>query len=133
MSAFMVDDETINRIVSKLNRGDWPKEVAGYNLSNTADCEALANEMFELNVRGVENRYGNGASAKFRRLNFNFKFDWNGTKIGAIKALHCWLFQCAEGDAYKSPLYEAMEDVVHTWEYEVVSHLPEWDKENTWK
>ena len=132
MSAFVVEDEVINRILTKLNRQDYPKEIAGYKLDQTADLEALGHEMFALNVRAVDNRYAMGDAKNFRPLDYAFHFHSNGTKIGALKALCCWLYQCAEGDAYKSPLYDTMEEVKSAWAMDLVREMPEWDKAPDW-
>jgi hypothetical protein len=117
MSSYIVDDETINKIVSYL----YAKAVGGdtsivslglvkmgWDLSNNPDhAERLANAMFDLNVAAVNARYGETEAEKFRPLDFQYIFT-PASQIGVIKALGCWMYQCTEGYTPKTKLYKAM-------------------------
>ena len=113
MSAYVVDDKTINIIVSylyaKAAGGDTSivsLELAkmGWDLSNNPDhAERLAYMMFDLNVEAIKARYGGIVeSEKFRYL-FT-----PATQIEVIKALECWKYQCTEGYIAGTKLYKAM-------------------------
>jgi hypothetical protein len=122
MSSFVVDDVTINNVVSYLySKGngpdDWLRYRAvklakmGYDLTNPEHCEKVANLMFELNVAAVNKRYGEGEAEKFRPLDFKYLLAYPGSQMQAIKALETWLYQCLEDDIHLHRLYGAMEQI----------------------
>jgi hypothetical protein len=122
MSSFVVDDVTINNVVSYLySKGngpdDWLRYRAvklakmGYDLTNPEHCEKVANLMFELNVAAVNKRYGEGEAEKFRPLDFKYLLAFPGSQMQAIKALETWLYQCLENDIHLHRLYGAMEQI----------------------
>jgi hypothetical protein len=122
MSAFVVDDVTINNVVSYLyakgnGPDDWLRYRAiklakmGYNLAIPEDCKKLANLMFELNVAAVNAKYGEGEAEKFRPLDFKYLLAYPGSQMQAIKALETWLYQYLENDAHRHRLYSAMEQI----------------------
>jgi hypothetical protein len=79
MSAYMVRDETINRVITwlswEITRSDWLKrkvdEELHLDLSKSNWEEELGHAMFQLNIDGVNERYGEGAQ-KFRKLNYRY-------------------------------------------------------------
>lgn len=115
MSAYIVDDETINKIVSYLYaKANGPDSTAypgldkmGYNLLNPVDLERLAHLMFSLNVDAIQARYGEAEGEGFPLPDFKYVFT-PATQIEVIKALECWKYQCTEGNIPKSELYKAM-------------------------
>ena len=85
MSAFMVEDKTINIVVSILSRitrtnytylGRQFSDL-GYNLETEEGKEKLGQDMFVLNLMGVDSRYGEGEAKGFRPLNYKFKNEYN--------------------------------------------------------
>lgn len=135
MSAFMVEDETINKVVTKLaysNNFEWIKRIIkgqGYDLDTLQGREKLSVDMFALNVKGVNARYGEGEAEKFRPLDFKFRLEGNYTLISVYKSLQCWLYQCAEGDNIEeSVLYKLMDQVKGYLAESIVSSLPEYEK-----
>lgn len=134
MSAFMVADETINRVVYWLywevaNR-QWLKDkleqVSGIDTTAYAWAEALGKAMFALNIAGVNDRYGDGEAQKFRKLDYHYQ-PAHGSEMQVLKSLHCWLYQCAEGEVVKRPLYIFFDTVVerHLMS-KIISTLPEY-------
>jgi hypothetical protein len=134
MSAYVVDDSTINKIVSFLNAkamgydGRHRYKIEGYDLSKEDDCERLANDMFALNVAGVNARYGEGEAAKFRPLNFIYRFQIPQPVIPTLVALECFLYQCAEGDIVNHPLYLALRRLESAMCQAIVHALPEYSR-----
>ena len=139
MSAYIVEDEVINTIVSFLEmraRVDDPSyhrgldclAKIGYDL-NDDDAEKLASDMFELNVRAINQWYkGEGMTTQFgKKLNFQYCFELPGSVMRALKCLECWSYQCCGGNIpEESRLYQAMEEVANALRYVIVSNLPEY-------
>jgi len=139
MSAFMVEDITINRVVTWLKREvstsrftlNW---LAGeYDVDLTSDQwdEKLAQAMFQLNCDGVNARYGNGEAEKFRPLNFTYKPEMCHSLVQVLKSLQCWKYQCSEGDVPETRLYRFFEEVAHHLALKIVMDLPGYTKA-TW-
>ena len=134
MSAFVVEDKTINKVVTKLaydRDGDWllrKLKDAGYDLHTLEERTKLGWDMFSLNIRAVNMRYEDKPADQFRPLNYKYILEGNYPKISCIKSLSCWLYQCSEGDCDESPLYKLMEEIKTSWLYSVVSRLPEYEK-----
>jgi hypothetical protein len=49
-------------------------------------------------------------------------------QLQAFKSLHCWLYQCSEGDVPETPLYKAFRDISNHWAQHIVASLPAYDK-----
>src|SRR6266581_8742679 len=136
MSAFMVEDQTINRVVTWLTRevstqfsyiGRIARKYDVDLVSEKWD-EKLANAMFQLNCDGVNARYGEGEAEKFRPLNFTFKPEGNTFRVQVLKSLQCWKYQCSEGDVPRTKLYRFFEEVENYLALKIVMDLPEYDK-----
>ena len=77
MSAFMVADGTINRVVTFLEGKllhKWPFlaeqfRKAGFRISDEQFGHKLGEAMFALNIKAVSARYSGNAAEKFRTLN----------------------------------------------------------------
>ena len=139
MSAYVVEDQVINKIVSYLNtvatfgghdyKYDIPSlKKAGYDLCEEADCERLAQNMFSLNCFSVNERYGDGQAAEFRPLDFEYRFKSPRPRIEVFKALECWQYQSCEGSAGDTPLYKLMEGVKVMMAVTIVHDLPEYEQ-----
>jgi hypothetical protein len=120
MSAYIVDNETINKIVSYLYAkavgGDTSSVLLelvkiGWDLSNNQDhAERLANAMFDLNVAAVQARYEGAEEEWYPLPSFKYQFT-PASQIEAIKALKTWKYQCTEGYIPTTKLYKAMTEV----------------------
>ena len=136
MSAFIVEDTTINRVVTWLKREvqcsrftlDWLARE--YNVDLTSDNwdEKLAQAMFQLNCDGVNARYGEGEAETFRPLHFTYQPEIQYSPVQVLKSLQCWHYQCSEGDVPKTKLYQFFEEVEHHVALKIVMSLPEYDK-----
>jgi hypothetical protein len=120
MSSYVVDNETINKIVSYIYATAIGPNIywkatklgkMGYELRDGASCSELAHKMFDMNVAAVNERYGEGEAEKFRRLNFKYRFA-SASQIEVIKALKAWKYQCNEGGVPNLALYQAMDEVL---------------------
>jgi hypothetical protein len=143
MSAFMVADKTINRVVNWLSRdvdrSSFLKEKVekAFGVSTDKDgwIETVGKAMFQLNIDGVNDRYGNGEAQKFRPLNYIYTPGhpttiYNlSTKIQVLKSMQCWLYQCMEGEVVKNPLYQFFDIVIAPYLMSsIISDLPEYQR-----
>ena len=136
MSAYIVEDETINRVVTWLRREvaishfTLDRLAREYDVDLTSDGwdAKLAQAMFQLNCDGVNARYGKGEAEKFRPLNFTYKPEIPYSLVQVLKSLQCWHYQCSEGDVPKTKLYQFFEEVEHHVALKIVMNLPAYDK-----
>jgi hypothetical protein len=139
MSAFVVNDKTINDSIAFMetltNNNSWmlnPLSELGYDLSSRADRERLGKDLFNLNVDGVNERYGDNQAQAFRPLDFKFVDGISSTKrlniYQCIKSLRCLLYQCSEGNVPEQNLFKALEEVVGRLDRHVVNSLPQYEK-----
>lgn len=113
MSAYVVENVTINRILTFLNRQDVdselrrPIEELGYNLSNVCDLEHLGDAMLELNIFSVMERYGRDL-LDIPGEPFALAVEPCVGRVQPFKSLGCFLYQSCEGRADGEPLYKAL-------------------------
>lgn len=118
MSSFVVDDETINKIVSYLHAKayapdpiTYPELVKmGYDLRFPAFCTELAQKMFDMNITAFQERYGEADGEGFPLPAFKYQFV-PASQIEVIKALKTWKYLCARGRVPNLALYQAMDEV----------------------
>jgi len=135
MSAYVVDDATINKVVSFLalkqqgSRGFYPADALEgyYDLRDEADVSKLAYDMFDLNCIAVDQRYGEGEAAEFRPLDFEYRFVMPPPIIVVYKALNTWLYQCSEGNVPGRKLYQLMDSVSNRLAHEIVRSTPQYE------
>jgi len=115
MSSYIVDNETINKVVSylyvKASGGDTSVVSLGlvkmgYDFTDPLHTKRLANAMFDLNVAAVKARYREEAGEGSPTFTYVFT---PASQIEVIKALECWRYQCTEGRIAESELYKAMD------------------------
>jgi hypothetical protein len=135
MSAFMVEDDTINRIVEWLSWEVTRSPRLKLSLEHTLRIETrrptweqeLGRAMFQLNIGAVHDRYGAGKAARFRDLTYTYK-PAHGSEIQVLKSLRCWLYQCREGQVPTQPLYRFFDEVVEPYVMtKIICALPEYE------
>ena len=140
MSSYVVEDETINRIIAWFDRDRMGSDhITTYILGDhgytcAEDLERLAHDLFQLNVDAVNQRYGPGEAEKFRPLDFQYSSTvtgWGDSRImnaiRALKSLQCLIYQCSEGDVPQSPLYRMLRDTESAIARWIVSTMPEYE------
>jgi hypothetical protein len=136
MSAFMVEDKTINYVVNWLRReidrlSLIPRKLkeAGFDTSVPGWAENLGQAMFLLNIKAVDARYGNGEAAKFRKLNYRFEHTEAVSLVQVLKSLQCWLYQCSEGDVPETALYKLFDEDIRLFLMsKIITALPEYEE-----
>jgi len=135
MSAFVVDDKTINRLVAflmyeKPHYGDeWKRMVAehGFDLYDMEQARLFAEELHAMNVAAVCQRYADDSPEMYP---FKFQLVLTGriSAAQAVKSLHCLHYQCCEGDVPDTwPAYKLLEALANAICYEIVSESPEYE------
>lgn len=134
MSAFMVADETINRVITwlswEITKSQWFKkkveDALQIDTTKSGWQQELGKAMFELNIAGVNDRYGDNEAKKFRALNYRYA-PAHGSQIQVLKSLQCWLYQCMEGEVVKKPLYKFFDTFIEPHLMSsIISDLPEY-------
>jgi hypothetical protein len=136
MSAFVVGNETINRVITHLatarNLDHIRKTIldeTGADLVTGEGRAKLGAAMLQLNCSAVDARYGDGESQTFRDdMTYGFRLEMTNA-VQAYKSLQCWLYQCAEGEIPESSLlYATMERVKNDLACSIVEAMPAYDK-----
>ena len=115
MSAFLVADKTLNRILSYLDdelaRSDWlrSKFTTALGVNFAGDWQTvLGQKMWDLNLLALSYRY----DATTGELFYHFA-PVPCPAIQAYKSLQCWIYQCNEGNIPEvSKLYKFFDTVV---------------------
>lgn len=132
MSAFVVDDSTIDRIVTFFGQHDHDYlarifQPLGYDPA--LEPEAFAQALFDMNCEAVDQRYEDKpARAEFRPTPYRHQTNPNYTDIQIFKSARCLRYQCSEGDIPETPLFKALDDFIGALAYHVVCQLPEYEK-----
>lgn len=139
MSAFLVEDKTINTVVKLLKCSDSKLDTtwyfrklkeSGFDLLDGGDFK-LGQAMFNLNIKALQERYGPNGEKGYRDLVYKPDFFGTGfTKVQALKSLDCWLYQCSEGNVPEDPLYKLMDSFADSIRRQMVSRMPEYESAN---
>ncbi len=131
MSAYVVADETINKVVTFLDGNDrnlsWLKAPfleIGYQPETREGRQALAEALLAMNRDAVGQRYEDGKADRpepivWRPVRVN--------KIAVSKAARCLRYQCTEGDVDTTPLYAALDQFSHRLAEDIVGGLPKFE------
>lgn len=131
MSAFVVEDKTINRILSFINRwrdGSWYTErlftAAELNPDHPDAWERLGQSLLLMNYDAVNARYTE------QDVPTVFEFHWTEaeTDIQVFKSMQCFLYQCSEGTVPERALYKALDQLKNGLAERIISNLPQYDK-----
>jgi len=128
MSAFMVEDKTINRVVTHVFTNGTYDTLRRLNAECATPGEPIDEPMlgamlFSLNIQGVNARYGEGQAKEFRDLDYRYQYE-HATPIQVLKSLQCWIYQCSEGDVPDTLLYQIMKEYEHMLADSIISKLP---------
>jgi hypothetical protein len=124
MSAYIVEDITIDRIVSHV-MGCHDYNIRGLLPGSMpfAGADELGRELLALNTRSVNARYDETEPSP----------EYHHTKrtcepLQLLKTLACFLYQSCEGDCDKEQLYMALEQIqLHVAMGIIYSRVPEYD------
>jgi hypothetical protein len=134
MSAFIVEDKTINNVVNWLRReidrlSFIPDKLQKLGFDTTEDgwAERLGYAMFQLNINAVDARYGNRETEKFRKLDYRYQVTVPVPLVPVLKSLQCWLYQCSGGAVPETEMYQLFDNEVQLYLMtEIIDTLPEY-------
>ena len=132
MSCFIVDEKTMQRVVTAMHNHSLPCEEA----------DKLGRELWALNLRAWDHRYSKDkTTATDREIVAEWTWrvtspvtdghgnPWKNTKLACqwLKSLVCLRYQCSEGDCDKDPLYERLTARINSLALAIVGQLPEYE------
>ena len=145
MSSYMVRNDTINHIVSYVlckNHSYTPecirelkdKYTIFNELGTSTESETnLMKDLVKLNKAGVFARYGNKKDVMFEGTDdYKFKSIELESREQTLKSIHCFLYQCNEGNVPKKKLYKQIEDVAQYLSADIIESLPAYQNA-TWE
>jgi hypothetical protein len=141
MSAYVVDDKTINGILPHLSAQEFDTLARAACDTFTLERDdvedgVLGEALRTLNVAAVLQRYPDCSVERgdlpgphpFLPYRYAPILAGGGSKVQALKSLRCLLYQCSEGTIPETPLYKALDDLSSRWALEIVEKLPEYDR-----
>lgn len=130
MSAYMVEDNTINNIVSYLDKGqgmDLTRVDLDIFLNSDEAKQAFGQSLFDMNCEAVDSRYGEGESESFRDM--TYRFTRTLPQIAqAYQSTRCLIYQCSEGDVPESSLFKQLTEISNVIAHKLArSHVDKLD------
>ena len=86
----------------------------------------IGRKLFLLNRKALRARYGCGEH--LRVPEFVFEKWADASPVAQFKAISCLLYQCTEGNAPNSPLYDELNRAAGELARAIVQELPEYDQ-----
>ncbi len=131
MSAYIVEDKTINKIVGALYYHGrygriYPNPAYGSEILTVCTkekAEKLAQDLLDLNYKSVNARYREQEEPH----TIAYKNTTPASKVRLHKALSCFLYQSCEGNCANTELYKQVENYKNRLADDIVHNLEEWD------
>jgi len=124
MSAYVVEEKTINKIITYLDNDQNMRSYLRHQLNIDLDTKDKAFEfgkkLMALNIQAVNERYEDNRPVLGNGYQFRYELT---DQMGAYKALQCLIYQCSEGDVPKTKLYEILENISHYMASSIISNL----------
>lgn len=127
MSAFLVSDETMHIITKHITRS--ARTFAGVAIDEDAtrreaSASRIGRLLFGMNEAALAARYGD----EIQGIDYHARVIVPPTKIQALKAIKCLLYQCMEGSVPETQLYQELQRMAGGLAHEIVEALPEYHK-----
>jgi hypothetical protein len=116
MSAWLVEGKTINIIATYLE-----------DCREIANGKSFAKKLYDMNAGALKQRYPNS----YIDMISDFQgFDpTRSSKPGVLKRIHCYLYQCSEGDVPNSPLFKLIKEIGERLKNSIIEELPDYKNE----
>lgn len=133
MSAFIVSDSTITRIVEFCYGLQFKREAplcylkSPEYLAGHEQCEEFGQRLYAMNVAAVAQRYGN-ADDMMPDGGYVYRPDLSDANVyQVLKSLDCYLYQCSEGDVPNRPLFVALDTLRTDLCRILATHTPQYE------
>ena len=123
MSSFLVQNKTINNIISYLYLGDNARgdlthikrelNKLGFSYNTEKEQEALGKALYNLNIEALKQRYGNHINAETEGEPYKYEFNAYTSIFQALKNAECLVYQCSEGNIPTTKLYKWLKDFIN--------------------
>ena len=123
MSAFIVDKETIDKIISTISKNNYLRDL--YSLGSYEQNTEFGKKLFKMNYEAVNQRYNENNQLE----DYNYSYQ-NCSKVEAYKSAQCLRYQCSEGNVSEWTLYKELNNIINRLASEIISSLQEYEKAN---
>lgn len=113
MSAFVVRDKTLNRVLSNLSTFDTHHKISAMLKKHHYDLgvpQKLGEQMRKMNVDAVKYRYQGRYHDLMPKAPYQFRPEPCDI-YQCYKSLRCWLYQCSEGKYPETPFFMMWEEI----------------------
>ena len=122
MSAYIVEKQTIDRIVTYLQTPDVRQHIDYHHPSLAGTAREQGQRLWGMNVQAVDARYEERNAVTLYRHSTALC-----SPVQTLKSIRCLLYQCSEGDVPETELWRALDTLSVDLAIEIVAGLPEWD------
>lgn len=136
MSAFVVSELTIRRVVALLVNGEARllPSVGGILTDDYENADRIGNTLWALNVQAVNGRYPNDAPEQVPTyVHRHLRVSSGAARIDAYKALLCLIYQCCEDVTKDAPLLAELKDAAARLAHQIISDTPEFADSKAWQ
>ena len=123
MSAFLVDDRTLNHIANIMVRGHKDNDA----LANEHTQESMAKALKQMNLEALYQRYDDKYDEDDTFVSDKL-YSHATSPIQTFKHIQCFLYQCSEGNVPECLLYKKVRKLQYQVAYSIVENLPEYDE-----
>jgi hypothetical protein len=140
MSAYIVENKTINRIVEALLYSRDTHSLNGplpamYNKwlkeFSQDEPEEIGLALYGMNYNAVMQRYSDLKRDELPgpiEAGYKYSDEPITSAIQIYKSLQCYLYQCSEGDVPELPLYKALDAYQHEIADHMITNTPEYER-----
>jgi len=128
MSAFIVQDSTINAVLSWSNAHNLYRIRLGrkiYNFDNVKDLQKLGEVLIKANYKSVNDLYNSSVSTH----PYEFVFTPKISSIECLKAISCIDYQSCEFEGWEKSQAKKILEWIKDW---AIRRLPEWEGAKGW-
>ena len=124
MSAWIVEKETIDRVVEGIASDTWNGQIfMGIDTQTDEGKSQIGKLLWNANHRAVNQRYGENNRAGPYRFTYRVK---NNSPVQLCKAVCCLRYQMSEGNVPDSKIYKELSKQIEIQQSAIVSALPEY-------
>lgn len=133
MSSFIISSKTMDSIV----HGIWPNGSSTHcpplpddiiKLTGASTKQELGNRLYAMNWAAYKQRYGDGIMSELNGFAYKVGPTILYSREQTLKSLHCYAYQCCEGNVPDSPLFTALSHYKEEFAAWIVQSSPAYEK-----